>query len=673
MIYPKMALSNIKKNGKLYIPYIITSVLTVMMFFIVNSLVNSDSVAKMEDGENIISLLNIALAVSYIFSAIFLFYTNSFLMKRRKKEIGLYNILGMEKRHISIVMFCENVFVAIISLATGIILGIVFGKLMFLVLMKLIKSDSIPAFAVPINSIIQTVLFFLGVFIATFLYNIIKVYRTKTIELLHGGEIGEKEPKTKLIMAILGLALVGGGYYFALTIESVMKAINFFFVAVLFVVIGTYLLFTAGSIAFIKLLKKNKKFYYKTGHFTSVSGMLYRMKQNAVGLANICVLSTVVLIAVATTVSLYAGMQDSLDSSYPKEQNILASFNDDSAVNVIEERIDQYVKNHNANVKNKFSYMDIFFNGSLNENNEFLTNGGKGILSSNSENEQVCNLMTVSDFNSITGSNYSIENSDSIIFATNENINDDGTFSIKTDEGKLTYKIDKKIPADGVIQDGLSGVIKCYVVIVKDMNEVNNIRKFVYNTEEDKYYNKLTYNIYFDTDLSEEDSKALSNDITKDDGMYNGETLYYISCNNRYDMASALSQMYGGLLFLGCFVGILFLMATVLIIYYKQISEGYEDRSRFEIMMKVGMSHEEVKKTIKSQILMVFFIPILVAIIHVAVSFRIVKMLMSVLSLGNNSTLFIMSTVVTVVVFFVIYAIVYAITARAYYNIVNGK
>jgi putative ABC transport system permease protein len=673
MIYPKMALSNIKKNGKLYIPYIITSVLTVMMFFMVNSLVNSDSVAKMEDGENIISLLNIALAVSYIFSAIFLFYTNSFLMKRRKKEIGLYNILGMEKRHISIVMFCENVFVAIISLATGIILGIVFGKLMFLVLMKLIKSDSIPAFAVPINSIIQTVLFFLGVFIATFLYNIIKVYRTKTIELLHGGEIGEKEPKTKLIMAILGLALVGGGYYFALTIESVMKAINFFFVAVLFVVIGTYLLFTAGSIAFIKLLKKNKKFYYKTGHFTSVSGMLYRMKQNAVGLANICVLSTVVLIAVATTVSLYAGMQDSLDSSYPKEQNILASFNDDSAVNVIEERIDQYVKNHNANVKNKFSYMDIFFNGSLNENNEFLTNGGKGILSSNSENEQVCNLMTVSDFNSITGSNYSIENSDSIIFATNENINDDGTFSIKTDEGKLTYKIDKKIPADGVIQDGLSGVIKCYVVIVKDMNEVNNIRKFVYNTEEDKYYNKLTYNIYFDTDLSEEDSKALSNDITKDDGMYNGETLYYISCNNRYDMASALSQMYGGLLFLGCFVGILFLMATVLIIYYKQISEGYEDRSRFEIMMKVGMSHEEVKKTIKSQILMVFFIPILVAIIHVAVSFRIVKMLMSVLSLGNNSTLFIMSTVVTVVIFFVIYAIVYAITAKAYYNIVNGK
>lgn len=673
MIYPKMALSNIKKNGKLYIPYIITSVLTVMMFFMVNSLVNSDSVAKMEDGENIISLLNIALAVSYIFSAIFLFYTNSFLMKRRKKEIGLYNILGMEKRHISIVMFCENVFVAIISLATGIILGIVFGKLMFLVLMKLIKSDSIPAFAVPINSIIQTVLFFLGVFIATFLYNIIKVYRTKTIELLHGGEIGEKEPKTKLIMAILGLALVGGGYYFALTIESVMKAINFFFVAVLFVVIGTYLLFTAGSIAFIKLLKKNKKFYYKTGHFTSVSGMLYRMKQNAVGLANICVLSTVVLIAVATTVSLYAGMQDSLDSSYPKEQNILASFNDDSAVNVIEERIDQYVKNHNANVKNKFSYMDIFFNGSLNENNEFLTNGGKGILSSNSENEQVCNLMTVSDFNSITGSNYSIENSDSIIFATNENINDDGTFSIKTDEGKLTYKIDKKIPADGVIQDGLSGVIKCYVVIVKDMNEVNNIRKFVYNTEEDKYYNKLTYNIYFDTDLSEEDSKALSNDITKDDGMYNGETLYYISCNNRYDMASALSQMYGGLLFLGCFVGILFLMATVLIIYYKQISEGYEDRSRFEIMMKVGMSHEEVKKTIKSQILMVFFIPILVAIIHVAVSFRIVKMLMSVLSLGSNSTLFIMSTVVTVVIFFVIYAIVYAITAKAYYNIVNGK
>ncbi len=672
MIYPKMALSNIKKNGKLYIPYIITSVLTVMMFFMIDSLVNSDNISKMRGGVNIISLLNIALVVAYIFSAVFLFYTNSFLMKQRKKEIGLYNILGMEKRYISVVMFCENVFVTVISLVAGIILGIVFGKLMFLVLMKLIKSGSIPAFAVPINSIIQTVLFFLCVFIATFLYNVIKVYRTKTIELLHGGEIGEKEPKTKLIMAILGLALVGGGYYFAFTIQSVMKAISFFFVAVLFVVIGTYLLFTAGSIAFIKLLKKNKKFYYKTGHFTSVSGMLYRMKQNAVGLANICVLSTVVLIAVTTTVSLYAGMQDSLNSSYPTEQNIMATFNDDNAVNVIEERINQYVKNHNANVKNKFNYMSISFNGELNENDEFLTNG-KGMLLSNSGNEQVCNLMTISDFNSITGSKYSIENSDSIIFATNENITDNGTFSIKTDENKLTYKIDKRIPADGVIKDGLSGVIKYYVVIVKDINVVNDIRKFIYNTEEDNYYNRLTYNIYFDTDLSEEDSKALSNDITKDDGMYNGETLYYISCNNRYDMASELSQMYGGLLFLGCFVGILFLMATVLIIYYKQISEGYEDRSRFEIMMKVGMSHEEVKRTIRSQILMVFFIPILVAIIHVAVSFRIVKMLMSVLSLGNNSTLFIISTVVTVVIFFVIYTIVYAITARAYYNIVNGK
>ena len=299
------------------------------------------------------------IVVSFIFSAVFLFYTNSFLMKRRTKEIGLYNILGMEKKHISLMMLFENVIITIISLTAGIVFGIIFSRLMFLVLMKLIKADSVPAFVISTNAVVVTIIYFISIFAVIFIYNFVKVQMSKPIELLHSDEIGEKEPKTKLIMTILGLLCLGGGYYFALTVSSILKAVQYFFVAALFVVIGTYLLFTAGSIALLKLLRKNKRFYYKTGHFTAVSGMLYRMKQNAIGLANICVLSTIVLIAVASTVSLYAGMQDSLNTAYPSEQNIVIYGTDASVLDETKNRIYDCIDAHNAAIKKDYSYKAI--------------------------------------------------------------------------------------------------------------------------------------------------------------------------------------------------------------------------------------------------------------------------------------------------------------------------
>ena len=667
--FPKMAVSNIKKNSKLYIPYIITAVLTVMMFFMNIVLVTNKNVAAMKGGSDVVVLLQVALVVSFIFSGVFLFYTNSFLMKRRKKEIGLYNILGMEKKHISYIMFYENLYIAFIALSAGIITGIVFGKLMFLVLMKLIKADNIPKFLISGNAVTVTIVFFTCIFIATFVYNFTKVQMAKPIELLHSDEIGEKEPKTKLIMTILGIACLGGGYYFALTVENVIKAASFFFIAAFFVVIGTYLLFTAGSIAFLKLLKKNKKFYYKTGHFTGISGMLYRMKQNAVGLANICVLSTVVLVAVATTVSLYAGMKDSLDAAYPYEQNIVVKAVQEDSFDRVRGKIQEYVDGYGADIKKSLEYKDMAIIGRLDEQNTFVTEG-TGTYLSGDEDASMCMVVEVSDFNNMTGEEYSIDSSDSAILVTKEEIDGDKGFTINKNEEYLNYNVSEVIKDSRYLLGEIVSIVKSYILVVKDMNEVNKIRNTIYG--DSKVRSGIDYNIFFDTDLSVEDSKKLSHDIEYMAVSENDEDCYII-CNNRYDISEELTQMYGGLLFLGCYVGALFIIATVLIIYYKQISEGYEDRRRFEIMMKVGMSHEEVRKTIKSQILMVFFIPIVVAVIHVAVAFRIIKKLLLILSLGSSTSLFIWCTILTVLMFCIVYALVFAITARSYYNIVNGK
>lgn len=506
-----MAVSNIRKNKKLYVPYIITAIFTVMMFFMNISIVKNKNVAAMRGGQNIVVLLQVALVVSFIFSAVFLFYTNSFLMKRRTKEIGLYNILGMEKKHISLMMLFENVIITIISLTAGIVFGIIFSRLMFLVLMKLIKADSVPAFVISTNAVVVTIIYFISIFIVIFIYNFVKVQMSKPIELLHSDEIGEKEPKTKLIMTILGLLCLGGGYYFALTVSSILKAVQYFFVAALFVVIGTYLLFTAGSIALLKLLKKNKRFYYKTGHFTAVSGMLYRMKQNAVGLANICVLSTIVLIAVASTVSLYAGMQDSLNTAYPSEQNIVIYGTDADVLDETKNRIYDCIDAHNAAIKKDYSYKTISVQGLLNTDNTFYTD--KDNMSRYDENMLgVCQVMTVEDFNKLYGDNYVIDDKASAILVTKEKLDRKDSITINNSDNVSEYKlIDVLTDDEKYFPGAVTSVVKAYILIVKDMDEMNHIRDLVYGNS-DRMSASISYNIYVNTNLSEQDSRQLSKD-----------------------------------------------------------------------------------------------------------------------------------------------------------------
>ena len=531
MLFPKMAVSNIRKNKKLYVPYIITAISTVMMFFMNISIVKNKNVAAMRGEQNVVLLLQVALVVSFIFSAIFLFYTNSFLMKRRTKEIGLYNILGMEKKHISLMMLFENVIITTISLTAGIVFGIIFSRLMFLVLMKLIKADSVPAFVISTNAVAVTIIYFIGIFAVIYIYNFVKVQKSKPIELLHSDEIGEKEPKTKFIMTILGLLCLGGGYYFALTVSSILKAVQYFFVAALFVVIGTYLLFTAGSIALLKLLRKNKRFYYKTGHFTAVSGMLYRMKQNAIGLANICVLSTIVLIAVASTVSLYAGMQDSLNTAYPSEQNIVIYGTDASVLDETKNRIYDCIDAHNAAIKKDYSYKAISIQGLLNTDNTFYTD--KDSMSRYDESMLgVCQIMTLEDFNKLYDESYVIDDKASAILVTKEKLDSKDSITINNSDNVSEYKlIDVLTDDEKYFSGAVTSVVKAYMLIVKDMDEMNHIRNLVYGNS-DKRSASISYNIYVNTNLSEQDSRQLSKAIEDE-----SSPEAYVMCDNRYAIA----------------------------------------------------------------------------------------------------------------------------------------
>lgn len=661
--YMKMAKSNLSKNSKTYVPYILMGIFIVTMYFMISSLYKSKEIINMDHGENVVLLLGVGMWVIRIFSVIFLFYINSFLIKRRKQEIGLYNILGMEKRHIGIMMYVETVYIMLIDIAAGIILGIVFGKLMFLLLFKLIKSQSIPAFAIPADSLTETIIFFIALFSVIFIYNLMKIHLTNPIEMLHGGEIGEKEPKTKLIITAIGLLTMGWGYYFALMYKQPLKVMNTFMIAIVAVIIGTYCLFTSGSIAVIKILKRNKRIYYRPNNFTILSGMLYRMKQNAVGMANICILSTMVLISVSTTVCLYAGMEDSITSAYPREIIVTSYMDEADSEDEINKIVEDVNKKFSVKEKNKVEthILELFFRNTEKENAELCDGGNLNALTEG--NIVINELIPLSDYNKVSGKKYELKDDEVLVFTKNGkeiknlkfNVNNSNyDFSVK----KILDSMDKSL-----YDTSEESFMDVNVIVVKDISIMNEIYSNVRNLEGkvSLYYYKVLYN----TNLNVKESKRLSDEIN----IYNnGDKFIYTE--NQYLMREELNMMYGGFLFIGIFVSIIFLMATALIIYYKQISEGYDDREKFIIMQKVGMSSDEVKKNIKIQVMMVFILPLIVAAIHVAVAFRIFKIILQMLSF-SNAHLFGLCTLGTLGVFAIIYVIMFMVTSKSYYKIVS--
>jgi len=653
--YSKLALSNIRKNGKTYYPYILTCIGSIVMYYIMHFISINDGLEQMSGGGSLKSILGLGTFVIAIFSVIFLFYTNSFLIKRRKKEFGLFNILGMEKKHIAWMMIWETVFVSVVSLVVGLVTGVLVSKLMFLLLLNILQFDVTFGYFISWESVRATVILFAIIFILSLLNNLRQIHLTKPIELIKGGQIGEKEPKTKWILTIIGVFSLAGGYYIALTTESPLNALNLFFLAVILVMIGTYSLFIAGTIALLKGLRKNKTFFYQTNHFINVSGMIYRMKQNAAGLASICILSTAVLVMLSTTAALYIGMEDLLRNRFPRDITLTAQNVSEEVTKQADQIILAEAENHHIKAGDivQYRYMDYV---SKQKGNTFDT-----VTPDSASFEDIATLyvMPLSEYNKIEKKSVELAQDEVLLYVNRGEITED-TIAMNGNEFKIKDRLDH------LTIDGLASamMINSYALIVPDMQTVEKINQSAGESPESM--KDLSYYFAFDTEGKTEDEIALTNTIQSKikevgiDGVVEGSE----------QSRESFYSVYGGLFFLGIFLGALFLMATILIIYYKQISEGYDDKQRFEIMQKVGLSKAEIKRSIRSQVLMVFFLPLITAVIHIAFAFNVITKLLALLNL-SNVTLFVLTTGGTILIFAVFYAIVYSLTAREYYRIVS--
>lgn len=651
--YWKLAFTNLKGNRRVYLPYLLSSVGIIMMFYSINALGQGIDQGALYGGTTVASMMGLGVFVIGLFAVLFLFYTNSFIIKRRKKELGLYNILGMEKRHIAHILFRETLLIAVCSLALGLGLGIVFSRVLFWLLGLLLGTNLAVAFVIPVSAITSTLGLFGLIFLLTLCYNLLQVKLSKPIELLHGGETGEREPKAHWFLAVLGALLLGTGYTMAVTIQDPLSALVFFFVAVILVILGTYLLFITGITAMLKLLKKNKRFYYKTNHFTALSGMLFRMKQNAAGLASICVLFTALLVTVSTTFSLYTSMDGLLRARYPR--NVLVSVCDanQEAKDMVRSAVNQ-----------KSQELGLALENVVDREGWNITTARVGnTLHTQEVSLEACavvNIFTQSEFERFSGQQVDLAENQVLLFDPANTFPGGDTLNIDD----KTYEI---VPSDYVMPEAstLAQIYEMYYLVVRDETVVENI---LAPSGSD------TFPIYsYDFDVAGGDpadiaalSEALGTVDFSGPGVEYEALLFEDSATSR----QSFMELYGGLFFLGLFLGVLFLLGTALIIYYKQVSEGYDDARRFNIMQKVGMSHKEVKQSIHSQILLVFFLPLVMAVLHLAFAFPMLEKILLVMGLANTQ-LILLSTLGCVAVFAVAYLIIYALTARTYYNIVE--
>lgn len=668
-LYFKLAKTNLSNNKPFYIPYIISSIITVAMLYMMSFLSDNKGLNKIMGADSLATIFRLGVGIIVIFSYIFLFYTNSFIIKRRKKEIGVYNILGMEKRHLSKVLFVETIYSAIISLVCGIIVGIVFSKFILMVLYGIIGIHKTVEFFVNIHGIILCVVSFGILFLLTFLYNVMQIKLANPIELLRGTNVGEREPKTKIFMTIVGVVCLAIAYYIAITTENPLNVLTLFFVAVLLVIIGTFALFTAGSIALLKLLRNNKKFYYNKRHFMAVSGMLYRMKQNAAGLASICILSTMVLVVISTTVSMYVGIQDELMARYPNDVCVTVDYNSviDKSSEIEKAIFDEI---DSAEVKNKkaFSYLSVFVGQKgdnfttdkehLSYQNSYLfyiLSKDDFIKRDNSFKDKIGNI---SKGEAVVVLNKKYDKKDIKIFGKNYKVNK----SFEHMEDNDLYMISTLNGLGYIILDNDESVQELYdmqeKMLGKGANYYTNKIRFDFKSGNKKQkaaaYKKIDNAVKKYFKENKNDKKEISS--------------YWVE--SRQENEQNFYLLYGGLFFLGIFLGTMFLIVTVMIIFYKQITEGYDDRERYQILEKVGMSSREVKDTIKSQIRIVFVLPIFAAAVHVTAAFPMVNRILKMLNL-NNEKLFAGCLAATIIVFAVIYYLVFKVTSRAYYKIVK--
>ena len=669
-IFSGLAKQNIRNNKTTYIPYIITCIFCIAMIYMMEFLRDCPTLDQaVRQADEVRMIVFTGEIVVEIFCIIFLIYSNSFLMKRRQKEIGLYNILGLERNHIGIVMFLETIITSIGSLAGGIAAGIIGSKLALLLLLKLLHIPSVLGFYISVKGIFTCLFMFGIVFLMILFLNLAKIHLSRPVELLRGNNTGEKEPVAKWLMALIGFICLGAGYYLAVTTESPIKAITIFLLAVILVMAGTYLLFTAGSIVILKFLRRRKSFYYRTGNFISISGMLYRMKQNAIGLASICILSTGVLLMIAMTVSIYFGMNDIMLNRYPYDVDMsVTSISEEecqTAIEAFEKAIAEYKVPVEKSVEE--IYLDIVCSK---HGDQILIKPANTIR--NSDSVLVLSLLDQAEYERLTGISANLN--DGEIFAWYPSaVQKD---SVTVDETEFTVKkwLDKNPLTCG--EDAVSDNA-VLVVTDEDFKKFDEMRTEMYKGVSSAPAGEdLTLHLGLDITGSETDKidfgtpvMEVVKDLKKNGGLSENS---WITSGIRQQEYESYYADNGSLLFIGIFLGSLFLMGTAMIIYYKQISEGYEDQKRFEIMQKVGLSRREVRSSVRRQILMVFFLPLLMAMLHITMAFPMIRRMLLLFGM-TNTKLFIGCTAGTVLIFAVVYGLIYLMTARSYYHIVERK
>lgn len=670
--YAKLAFTGIRKNKRLYTPYILTCIGMVMMFYIVAFLSGSAVLEGIRGGATMQSILSLGSGVIGVFALIFLFYTNSFLMRRRKREFGLYNILGMGKGNLARVLLWESVMIAAASLGGGLLAGVALSKIAELGMVNLLHGKVSFSLTLEPKAVVETLSLFGLIFLLILLNTLRQIRLANPIALLHSENAGEKPPKANWVLALLGAVILGGAYYLAVTIESPVETLVWFFVAVIMVIIATYLLFIAGSVVICKILQKKKSYYYKTNHFVSVSSMAYRMKRNGAGLASICILCTMVLVMLSSTVCLYVGTEDGMRALYPRNINLdttVGSLEDMNSgqMDAIRQLAGKTTQENGQSLQNVLDYRVAALVGYM-KNGIIETDGAYLDELGNYSDVRQIFIVPLSDYNRLMGANETLADGEVLIYTTKLSQYPFDTVAFGNNAPMRVKKTVSSFADNGL--DTMQAIPSIYLFVP----DFDSVVKPLLTLADSRGKPLVDMHWYYGFDLSGDDEKQIAlqsqlEESIKQSGL--SSEGFSVSCEGIAKERSGFYGLYGGLFFLGILLGVVFLFAAVLIMYYKQISEGYEDQSRFAIMQKVGMTKKEIKKSINSQILTVFFLPLITAGVHLAFAFPMIYKLLALFSL-TNLKLLIFVTICCFLIFTLFYVLVYRITSKAYYSIVSG-
>lgn len=656
----KLAISNLIKNRKLYYPFALAVLLAVTISYLFYSLTFNPKIVEMRGGSSIQFTLQLGLIVVTLASAIIVLYANSFVMKNRSKELGIYGMLGLEKRHLIGMTFKELLIFGLVTVTAGIGIGALFDNLIFALLLKLskMKVELVATFQ---WSVVLSILLVFGlIFLVIVFLNAIRIIRMDALQLSREKAKGEKKGRFLAFQTILGLLSLGSGYYLAQSVTNALLAISTFFLAVILVILGTYLLFNAGITVFLKMLKKNKKYYYKPNNLISVSNLIFRMKKNAVGLATIAILSTMVLVTMSAATSIYNGSENIKKLLYPHDMSI-------SGQNVEVENLDQlltqYAKEKNLTISTKdvLSYASF---GLSSQDGTKLTTFAKG--QNSVMPKTVFLVFDQKDYEKMTGQKLNLTNNEVGLFAKNDGLKGQKAFSLNNQNYTIKEAIQQDFLRDHVANQ--------YVLLISDYNYlvVSNLQDFL-----DKYQDSAIYTQLYggmDVTASPEEQLKLSDDfdayvnnfshnLKNEDGMVYG-------ANIASESTVEMNALFGGVLFIGIFLSIIFMVGTVLVIYYKQISEGYEDRERFVILQKVGLDHKQIKQTINKQVLTVFFLPLAFAFLHLAFAYHMLSLILKVVGVVDSAMM--LSVTLSICgIFALVYVLIFMITSRSYRKIVQ--